>query len=327
LALAEYNRDYEKQYEKAYAPVRVLEQQEATRLAAIPQQLEREKAEQRRAAVWRALQSMGGHRTAAQALTAAGESLGTDLPRISELYRERSNAADKATFDLKKAEALQKAGFVVEGQKLKQAALKQLIAAESAVAAAKRAAATAAGKVPDWKAKLMNEIGDLEDKRDTLDPKSNEFKAVQKKIDTRYARLRRPEVEKISAPSVVAAGIGAASRERIAAATDQTKRDIANLNADVQNGKTRTDAAVKLLDTKRKKLADQLAPEILSGRIKPEEGSKESDLLKSYNLLTEEIDRYMAGLTADVPPGIRRPAPGAATSQNGIQIDWAPKPK
>lgn len=311
LALARANaaRNYTEELKAAYAPVRKMDEQERLRREAVAKELGEQERKAKQRAVWGALSEMGGHRTAALGLKAAGQYLGEEIPKVEQLYRTAKEQAAQGNYQMQRADKLLEAGFVKEGTTLRNTALKQLTDAEKTLAAAKRAEAQGP-KLPTTPGAMWQKNWDEANAAlEAAAPGSDE----EKKAKAKLARLEKDYKARpgLYAPQPTSAGIAAAAKRYVADVTTTAKKDVEQLKALLKDKEIDAGTAIKRMEIKRKTLADRLGPELTLRRRDPET-PEEARLLADYEYYMQEIDNLggdtsAASAAPATAPGARPP--------------------
>ena len=320
LEMAQKNaeRDFLKESQAAAVPMQKLDKAEMARRGRVAAELDKQEKRARQQAVFNALTEMGGHRTAALGLQAVGRSLGEELPKIDQLYRNAREQAAQGAYQMQRADLLLQQGQVAQAAKLKDQALKQLTDAQKALAAAKRAdaaankpgAATAPGnQLIQEKLSLMRQLR-------TLDPDSDEAKKVKSYVaDIDKIIDKHPEW---MAPTVVAAQTQADARKFAATASAEARKYAADIQAKIKAGDIR--GAKSILDSQMKLLQEKRTQAIFSddsaALAKIEKDIAYLDL--AYKALMPQSGGTAAPGTAPAAPGTAPAAPGTAP----IVINW-----
>lgn len=255
-----------------------------------------------------------GKRNPWETLSALGAGAIKNKREVESLYRDAEEKKAEAAYNLQHATLLRKAGLTTEATKRQMDAYKLAQAAEKNEIAAKRAAQP---KAPTGSAaaQFLARRQGLVDKLDDLDPKSDEYKKIEKKIAGMDAyKKANPDM---FAPSVVSAGIGAASRERTAAASNAARIEVAHIMTDFKNSKMTQDQALKAIEEQRKIKTDRLYGGMLANATQ----EQRDQLMSELELLDQASAAIRQGQPAQSapppaftqpPPLLARPAPTAA---------------
>lgn len=222
---------------------------------------------------------------------------------VESLYRDAEEKKAEAVYNLKHAELLRNAGYVKEADRQRNEAIKNAIAFRKSELEADK---IAKGKAPTGSAgaQYFARRQELIEKLGGLAPDSDEYKKFQKRLTDLDNWAASDTGKNVLAASVQAAGIGAASRERVAAASNAARIEVAHIMTDFKNSKMSQDQALKAIEAQRKIKTDRLYGGMLANST-PEQNAQ---LMAELELL----DNAAAAIRAGQPSqSAAAPAPSA----------------